>query len=450
MKQWLFQGFIFILKETNNQRGTTSIYYIDFESGQKAIMPLITNLNSYVKILDSHNGKIIANTTLGAKNGSIVEIDPAHPTQWKSIVEGFLNAVLTNVIPFIDRLVAVYSSKQHPIITIFDYSGAALHSLELPVGTSVSGFSGESTDEKLLYYFTSYTIPPLVYSLNIKTYKEKHIGKTTITFGYEDIAYKSVEYPSKDGTKVPMLLVYKKGMELNGRNPTVLKAYGGFGVISHAQFDPGVVYFIKKGGVFAFAKIRGGGEKGSDWAIEGRGAKKQNSIDDFIYAAKYLIENKYTNSNHLATLGSSNGGLVVAASAIQKPDLFKAVVMKVAPLDMIRFENFSVGHWHTDEYGTIKDSIGFLNLLSYSPYQNIKEDVNYPAMLVVTSENDDRVPPFHSYKFVARLQNRPVQTNPVLLKVENDAGHYGSFYKSSAIESKADIFGFIVAETKEK
>lgn len=440
----------FILKEINNQRGTVSIFYIDFDSQQKAIVPLLTNLRISLDILDSHDGKLIAKTTYGAANGSIVKIDPSNPTQWKTIVEGFPKAVLLNVIPFSDRIVAIYSTGQHPVITIFNYTGDALHSLELPLGTSVGGFSGESDDENLLYYFMSYTIPPIVYSLNIKTFKEKAMRKTTITFGYEDIVYEAVEYTSKDGVKVPMLLVHKKGIKLNGNNPTILKAYGGFGIVSKASFDPGIVYFVKKGGVFAFAKIRGGGEKGSGWASEGRGLKKQNSFDDFIYAARYLIDKNYTGRDHLAAIGTSNGGLVVAASVIQNPDIFKTAVIKVAPLDMIRFEEFSVGPILRDEYGNTKDSLGFLNLLSYSPYQNIKEDVNYPAMLVVTSENDDRVPPFHSYKFVAKLQNRAAQKNPVLLKVEGKAGHYGAQKESTAIKSKADIYGFIVDQVGSK
>ncbi len=436
----------FILREDNIQRGTTSFFYIDFNSGQPAIRPLITNLRDEVNIIDSHNGKLIAKTFLSANNGSIVEIDPSNPTQWRLIVEGFPEAVLQKVVPFSDRIVAVYYMKQHPVITIFNYSGKALHSLEMPVGTSVDGLNGESTDEKINYYVKSYIMPPVVYNLNIKTYKEK-VGKmTTITYGYDDLVIDAAEYPSGDGVKIPMLIVHKKDLKLNGDNPLILKTYGGFGIFETPSFDPGIVYFVKKGGVFAYAKVRGGGEKGSEWAIDGRGLNKQNSIEDFIYAAKYLIKQGYTNSNKLAALGASNGGLVVAAAVIQQPELFKVAVPQVAPLDMIRFENFSVGHWLVNEYGTVSDSLGFVSLLNYSPYQNIKETINYPSMLVITSENDDRVPPFHSYKFVARLQNRPVQQNPILLKVEKNAGHYGASNRLFSIKEKAEIFGFITYE----
>jgi len=241
-----------------------------------------------------------------------------------------------------------------------------------------------------------------------------------------------------------MILVHKNDIKLDGSNPTILKAYGGFGAVNLPSFDAGIVHFIRKGGIFAFANIRGGGDKGVQWAKDGKGNKKQNSFDDFIAGAEYLIENKYSNSKKLAIMGSSNGGLVVAVAAIQRPDLFKVAVPIVAPLDMLRFEKFTVGRFHLDEYGTVTDSLSFNRLKNYSPYHNIQYDINYPNMLVITSENDDRVPPFHSYKFVAKLQNRKSQVNPILLKVEKNAGHYGSSSYYSNIREKADIYGFIM------
>jgi prolyl oligopeptidase len=243
-----------------------------------------------------------------------------------------------------------------------------------------------------------------------------------------------------------MILVYEKGLKLDGTNPAIIKAYGGFNVVSPPSFDPGIVYFIKQGGVFAFANIRGGGEKGKEWAIEGRGKNKQNSYNDFIAASEFLIEHKYTCKEKLASTGGSNGGLVVAVAAIQRPDLYKVVVPVVAPFDMLRLEKFTVGHFNTGEFGTVTDSTSFTRLLSYSPYQNIKETVNYPAMLVITSENDDRVPPFNSYKFVARMQSRKSQQNPIILKIEADAGHYGANTLGKSIKEDVDVYGFIVNE----
>jgi prolyl oligopeptidase len=242
-----------------------------------------------------------------------------------------------------------------------------------------------------------------------------------------------------------MFMIYSKELNLSNKNPILLKAYGGFGSIVTPAFNPGIVHFLKKGGIFVFANIRGGGDNGKEWAKKGRGKNKQNSFDDFIAAAEFLIDNNYTSPDKLAITGASNGGLVVGVAITQRPELFKVAVPVVAPLDMLRFEKFTIGHYHGDEYGSIHDSIGFINLLSYSPLHNIKNNIDYPATLIMTSENDDRVPPLHSYKFVAKLQNRAAQKNPILLRVEKGAGHYGatgSFKKH--LKEEADMYDFIL------
>ncbi len=440
----------FVLKEFKKKNGMINIYYTDYHSEHPGIVPLITNLTYNADILDSHEGKFIATTFKEANNGRIVEIDPANPYKWRAIGYEFNDALLLKTIPFTDRIVAVYQANQHPFIMVYDYSGTVLYKYQLPVASSVGGFSGNSTDEELLFDFTSYTIPPVVYKFNIRTFKQELTQKTTVNFDFNTIEYKEEEYMSKDSVMVPMILVYEKGMIRDGNNPAILEAYGGFNVVVSPHFDPGIVSFIKHGGIYAFANIRGGGDKGVAWARAGRGENKQNSFDDFIAAAEFLIAQKYTSRDKLAATGASNGGLVVAVAAIQRPDLFKAVVPVVAPTDMIRFEKFTVGHWHTGEYGTVNDSASFARLLHYSPYHNIREEINYPAMLLVTSENDDRVPPFHSYKFVARLQNREAQKNPVLLKIELKSGHYGASTFMSVIREMADVYGFIMNEIMKK
>jgi prolyl oligopeptidase len=436
----------FVLKEANEKKTKFNVYYIDYTSEIPRIQPLITNLKDNIEILDSHDGKFIARTFKDGNNGSLVELDPSNPYQWRAIGFQFSDALLLKAIPFKDRIVALYQVNQHPNLLVYDYSGTVLYSLEFPIPSSVEGFNGNFNDEELMYNYSSYTYPPMVYKFNIRTFEKELTRKTDVTYDAQNIEYKEIEYLSKDSTRVPMTLVYEKGLKLDGKNPTLLEAYGGFGVIDSPSFDPGIVYFIKQGGVFAFANIRGGGDKGPDWARAGRGDHKQTSFDDFISAAEYLVQNKYTCPGKLAATGASNGGLVVAAAAIQRPDLFKAVVPVVAPLDMIRFGKFTVGNLHTDEYGTVKDSTSFTRLLHYSPYHNIKEEINYPAMLIVTSENDDRVPPLHSYKFVARLQGRSAQKNPILLKTELDSGHSGASTLHSSIKEKADIYGFIMNE----
>lgn len=436
----------FVLKERNERDGKINIFYIDYKSENPVLRPLLINLKEDVSILDSYNGKFVALSSHKSSNGSIVLIDPANPLKWEVIAAEYAEAQLLEVMPFRDRIVAIYQADQHPILTVLDYTGAKLYSLEMPVATSLDGFSGDSSNEELLFSFSSYTIPKVVYKFNIRTFQKELTKMTSVTFDFNKIEYEEVEYLSEDSTPVSMVLVHEKGLELDGNNPTILEAYGGFGAIVAPSFDPGIVHFIKKGGIYAFANIRGGGDKGLDWADAGRGDNKQNSFDDFVAAAEYLIAHNYTSANKLAITGASNGGLVVAASAIQRPDLFAAVVPVVAPLDMLRFEKFTVGHLHTDEYGTVNDSLSFINLFSYSPYHNIKENVNYPTMLVITSENDDRVPPFHSYKFVARLQNREAQTNPIILKVETKSGHHGANSFMSTIHEYADIYGFILNE----
>ncbi|UBM61293.1 prolyl oligopeptidase family serine peptidase [Candidatus Sulfidibacterium hydrothermale] len=439
-----------VIEERNQTTGKENIYYIDYQSKNPHIQPLITHIPDVFDILDYHDGKFIARSAFHANNGSVVLIDPAHPYQFQTLVPEYSEALLLAVHPFAERLICVYQSNQHPILTVYNYSGKLLYTMKFPVSSTLSGFYGGFYDSKIIFYFTSYTIPPVVYQFDLHNLKLELTDRTEVHFNYKNIVYKEVEYPSKDSVQVPMILIYEKGLKRNGNNPTILKAYGGFGIVSSGHFDPGIVNFIHHGGIFAFANIRGGGDKGWAWASAGRGINKQKSFDDFIAAAEYLIREGYTNRNKLGITGASNGGLVVAVAAIQRPDLFKVVVPQAAPLDMLRFERFTVGHWHTDEYGSVSDTTGFKNLLSYSPYQNIKDSVNYPTMLVITADNDDRVPPFHSYKFVARLQNRPAQKNMILLKSRHHAGHYSGSTRNMTLRETADVYGFMLYELTKK
>lgn len=433
-----------IVKETNRSTGIRNVFYMDFHQSSPHFKPLVMNYKYDIDILNSREGKILACTSQDNQGGIMVEIDPANPQKWREILPEFKESVLLEVKLFKDKILAIYQTNQHPVLLLSGYDGHIMYKLDLPTATSISTISGEYNDNDIYFELNSYTTPHLAYKLNIYSYNREPVGLTHVSFMINDIEYHEVEYPSKDGTLVPMILVYKKGLELDGTHPTILKAYGGFGSVSTPSFNPGIVYFVKNGGVFAFANIRGGGDRGKQWAFDGRGDNKQTSFDDFIAGAEYLINEKYTKPDKLAITGVSNGGLVVAASAIQRPDLFKVVAPVVAPLDMLRLEHFTVGHFHTGEYGTVKDSASFVNLYNYSPYANIKEDVNYPIMLVVTADHDDRVPPFHSYKFVARLQNREAQKNPIYLKIEKNAGHYGASNLIGGIRNNAELFGFIL------
>ncbi|MCZ4694047.1 S9 family peptidase [Ancylomarina euxinus] len=439
------EQFLLLREETKYH---FNYFYIDYFAKQPYLRPLLMKQKSGFGLLDSHNGKLIIKNTLKNNNGSIVEIDPAHPLQWREIIPEYPYGIILSTRIKSDRIICIYQSNQHPILKIFDFQGKELYALEMPAGHSANGFYGEKDDDNLLFRISSYTIPQLSYEFNTKTFKRKSGEDVQITYNFKNHETKSVTYLSKDGIEVPMNIVYKKGIKLDGNNPTLLKAYGGFGSVTSPSFDPGLVYFLEQGGVFAYANIRGGGDLGKHWVLSGRKLHKQNSFDDFNAAAEYLIKEGYTNPKKLAATGASNGGLVVAAAAIQRPDLYAAVVPVVGVMDMIRFEQFTVGVMHHDEYGTVNDSTAFVNLLSYSPLHNIKEDVNYPCMLVMTSENDDRVPPFHSYKFVARLQNRTAQINPILLRVEKSAGHNGPINHIERYRQKADMYGFILEYLK--
>jgi prolyl oligopeptidase len=437
-----------IIREENRKLHTLSFFLKDNLQPDATIKPLIINSKLNLDLLDSHQGKIYALTSTDSTAANLVVIDPLQPYQWESALPPvekmqFRQALLLN-----SYIAVVYQAEKNQRIVLFSYDGAVKHVENIYSDCVVGELSANPGDPELIYNIYNYLVPPLLYSLDLKTLKNELIQKTTVTYNFTDFEIKDVEYPSRDGTMVPMTIMYKKGLKRNGSNPTLLKAYGGFGIISQPYFDPGLVYYLMGGGVFAFAKIRGGGEKGAQWHRMGSGRFKQNSFDDFISAAEFLIKEMYTSPAHLAITGASNGGLVVGAAITQRPDLFSAAVPVVGVFDMIRFEKFTIGSLHTGEYGTVQTPDGFRQLLAYSPIHHIKPGVNYPATLIMTAENDDRVPPFHAYKFAAALQNNPGQTNPILLQVEKNAGHHGSQVYVDLLNNRASLYSFVWYYTK--
>lgn len=437
----------FILNEVDEVNNILNVFYMDFRSERPALMPLLTKLsgNNSVIILDSRGDELIAKTSKSLNNEIIVKINPNNPRQWKELIPEIQGAVLKEVKLFENRILALYQSNGKQRVVFYDYDGKFVDAINVPFGFSVSGFSGEKKDKKILFSYEGYTQPKAVYILDIESMEMNPLRATVVNFDYNKFETTEVIYDSFDKTKVSLTLVARKGLDLKGNHPVLLKTYGGFGLIEDARFDPGLVHFIEQGGVFAFAHIRGGGDNGLEWEIEGRGLNKMNSFRDFISAAEYLIQEGYTAADKLAITGASNGGLVVSVAMTQRPDLFKAVVPIAAPLDMLRFDKFTVGHFHKDEYGDIDHERGFESLLNYSPLYNIQEEVNYPATLIMASEYDDRVPPLHSYKFAAKLQNRSAQQNPILLRVEEDAGHNGATRSiTDKIKEEADMYDFIL------
>jgi prolyl oligopeptidase len=326
---------------------------------------------------------------------------------------------------------------------VYDLNGKLENEIKLPAIGIASGFGGEKTDTFVFYTFTSFTFPPTIYKYDIATKKSTVFRAPEISkFVPSDYVTEQVFYKSKDGTKIPMFIVFKKGLALNGKNPTLLYGYGGFNSSTTPGFSPIRLGLLEQGFVYASANMRGGGEYGEKWHRGGIKLKKQNVFDDFIAAAEYLIVNSYTSPKLLAIQGGSNGGLLVGAVINQRPELFRVAIPQVGVMDMLRYHKFTIGwNWKPD-YGSSDDEEEFKAIYQYSPLHNIKEGVNYPATLVTTADHDDRVVPAHSFKYAATLQEKYTGENPVLIRIQTRSGH-GASSTTKAIEETADIYSFI-------
>lgn len=440
-------GKYLFVSDFNAKTGKTNLYMVQGSDSLFRLNPVFRNLDKSFVFLDMIDQSIIGYTIDGGVSCSIVRFELSSPYEWKLLIPSSDDRVMTDVLRFEDRIVMLYMKNQKPVCCVYDLEGSELYELGFPAGSAVSFRHDKASDDGQLFFSVGdYTTPDILYTLDLYSFKLSNHNSAKVNYDFSDFVKEQVNYLSGDGTEVSMTLVYDKSKRKNSPVPCVLEAYGGFNSINQPSFDPGVVYLIRTGGIYAFANIRGGGDKGIEWSKAGRGLNKQNSFDDFIAAAEFLIENNYTIPSMLGTVGYSNGGLVVAASAIQRPDLFKAVVPVVAPLDMIRFEKFTVGSLHTSEYGTVSDSTSFTRLLKFSPLHNIKDGINYPSMLMITAENDERVPPFHAYKFTGAMKKNAAQTNPVLLWSSRNAGHYGPLLADEYSKLKSSIFGFLLHE----
>lgn len=381
--------------------------------------------------------------------GNVCYFNINNPTDIKILIPQTYTHLLLNTL-FLDKyIICKYKNSGKYYMNIYNHEGKFIRKFEAPHSMDFQvRFYDEKTDE-LFVTFYSYTISSLNYKLNITTgandiYFNDYIVPKPTLFPFSYFETKNITYKSKDNKDIPIVIIHKKGIILNGENPTLLKAYGGFGNVNNPKYDTGLLHFLEKGGIYAYAEIRGGGEKGKNWHEEGRNLKKNNSYNDFIDAAEFLINEKYTNPNKLAITGGSNGGLLVGVAMTRRPDLFKVVVPVVGVFDLIKFENYTVGEHWKKEYGNIEIKEEFENILSFSPLHNIKEDVNYPTTLIITSENDDRVPPLHSYKFAAKLQNRLAQKNPIYLQIQEKSGHYGKISNyEKRVKQESEFYSFI-------
>lgn len=342
------------------------------------------------------------------------------------------------------KLFVSYMKDVSTHVYVYDINGKQENEINMPGPGNAGGFGGERNDKTVFYTFTSFTYPSVIYTYDIANRKSTVYRKSEVDFNPGDYETKQVFYPSKDGTRIPMFIVYKKGITLNSSNPTILYGYGGFNISLNPGFNPLLIPFLEQGGVYAQANLRGGGEYGEMWHEQGMKLKKQNVFDDFIAAGEYLIREKYCDSGHLALRGGSNGGLLVGAVINQRPDLAKVAIPQVGVMDMLRFQKFTIGwNWIAD-YGSSDNEAEYKVLRTYSPIHNIRPGVNYPATLVTTADHDDRVVPAHSFKYAATLQAvaGPSTTNPLLIRIDVNSGH-GASNTTKNIETMAYIYAFI-------
>ncbi|MEW6060433.1 MAG: prolyl oligopeptidase family serine peptidase [Bacteroidota bacterium] len=432
------------LQLTVSQRGSNgnALYYRDVKK-RTPFLPILETFDDDIYIVDHVGDKLLLYTNRKAPNGRVVLFDPATPDEkyWKDVLPE-KPEVLNGVTTVGGKLFAVYTKDVSHRVFVYDMEGRHEHEIQLPVLGRVEGFSGEKKDTFTFFTVTSFTYPSVVYKYEIAQKTVTEYQKTEIDFNANDYETKQVFYSSKDGTKIPMFIVHKKGIPLDGNNPTWLYGYGGFNISMMPNFSAIRLAWLEQGGIYALANIRGGGEYGEKWHEQGMKLNKQNVFDDFIAAAEYLIAHKYTNPQKLAIEGRSNGGLLIGAVTNQRPDLFKVALPAVGVMDMLRFHKFTIGWAWVNDYGSSDDSVQFEYLRKYSPVHNIREGVHYPAILVTTADHDDRVVPAHSFKYISTLQEKYKGPNPVLIRIETSAGHGSGKPTTKILEEWADIYSF--------
>lgn len=394
-------------------------------------------------VVDNIDDKLIVKTNDGASNQHIILVDPKNPTKanWKALIAE-KPELMEGAATCGGKLFVSYLKDVSTHIYQHDLTGKLEHEIVLPGLGTAGGFGGKAKDKGFYYTYESIIYPQSIFKYDIASGKSELFRKTEVKFDVNQFESKQVFYTSKDGTKVPMFIVSKKGLVLDGNNPTLLYAYGGFNSSTNPHFSAARIAYLEQGGVYVIANIRGGGEYGEAWHKAGMLENKQNVFDDFIAAAEYLIKEKYTSTEKLAIHGASNGGLLVGACMVQRPDLFKVCLPAVGVMDMLRYHKFTVGWGWAVEYGSSDSSSQFKYLYKYSPLHNIKS-VSYPATLITTADHDDRVVPAHSFKFAATLQEKNTSTNPMLIRIDSKAGHGAGKPTSKAIEELADIYSFI-------
>lgn len=419
------------------------LYIKDLSKDDNPLIAIVDNFNSDNDVIENEGTKFFISTNLNAPNNRIVTVDfnNPKPENWRDFIPETENVL--NISTGSDYFFASYMIDALTAIKQYDYSGKLVRTIKLPGQGTASGIGGKKKEKTLYYSFSNYTTPGSTYAFDPKTGNSKMYQKPKIDFNSDLFESKQVFYTSKDGTKIPMMITYKKGIELNGKNPTILYGYGGFNISLTPSFSIANAVWLENGGIYAVANLRGGGEYGKKWHDAGTKLKKQNVFDDFIAAAEFLIAQKYTSSNFLAISGRSNGGLLVGATMTQRPDLFKVALPGVGVLDMLRYHTFTAGAGWAYDYGTAEDNLEMFNYIkSYSPVHNVKSSISYPATMVTTGDHDDRVVPAHSFKFAAELQDKQSGNAPTLIRIDINAGHGAGKSVAATIQENADIMAF--------
>ncbi len=439
------ERYVFLnISDRGKGKDGNAFWYYDSKNSNITFKPLIKEVGNYkYGFIDDVDGKFLVSTNDGAKNGRLILVDPQHPepANWKTVIAE-KPEVMSSITSAGNKLFVSYLKDVATHVYVYDLKGKMEKEVIMPAPGTASGFGGWRDDKFVFYTFTSFTFPPTIYKYDIASGESSLFRRPAVKFKPEDFVTEQVFYPSKDGTKVPMFIVYKKGMTKNGNNPTMLSGYGGFNISSNPSFNASRITWLEQGGVYVLANMRGGSEYGEKWHYAGMRFNKQNVFDDFIGAAEWLIKNKYTSSKYLCVIGGSNGGLLIGAVINQRPELFRVAVAQAGVMDMLRYQKFTIGWNWVAEYGSSDSAADFKNLYRYSPIHNIKSGLKYPATFVTTADHDDRVVPAHSFKYMATLQEKYKGDNPVLIRVETNSGHGASNLKKG-LEISSDIYSFI-------
>jgi prolyl oligopeptidase len=456
-KEWGVNGGVtddgqyLIITVTQGTDTRNRVFYRGLQKPDSAVVELLNDFDADYTFIDNDGPVFWFRTDLNAPRGRVIAIDIRKPERanWKEIISQAAET-LQSVSMVNDQFIVAYLKDAHSQVKFFTRDGALARELELPGIGTVGGLAGKRSDTETFYSFTSFTVPGTVYRLDLRSAQSVVFREPKVDFNARDYETRQFFYQSKDGTRVPMFVTHKKGLGLKGRNPAVLYGYGGFNASLTPGFSVANLVWMEMGGVYAVPNLRGGGEYGEEWHKAGMKLKKQNVFDDFVAAAEWLIANKYTRPDKLAISGASNGGLLVGATLNQRPNLFGAALPAVGVMDMLRFNKFTIGWAWTSDYGSPENPEEFKALYAYSPLQNVKPGVKYPATLITTADHDDRVVPAHSFKYAATLQSAQADAAPILIRIETRAGHGAGKPTSKIIEEAAQRWAFLVRELKIK